>query len=408
MSDQVTPEINSAADLARLRSEGRTLSSQELKELSARVKALEEMARLEDRLRTLENRKRPRLSEEQLEYPASDHHSNPGSRNHPPILQPSIELGDSDSSSDTTQYRTKRRRYTKGIKVNPSYTLRVSSSLREWGDWKRDIERVFEGDPDVYQRGTQKILKALDYLDPSLKSLWYTYSEQSGGIRKWPIFLTWTHDNIQNGQNATATLYEQLNAAKQLPDKSPVQFNAYLAAIERDLPQQDETASAMTFYSKLTRDLKRQFKTSDIPIPNTRAKCVAVAQRVWEGLHGPAEKGSFTDRNAHPSSATGPKYPRIGSERDRKDQNNRDHRKDNQNPAKSKPTSGKTDKELICYQCNKPGHYATNCPDRKEPKAAKIQSLQQEYPTSPSPQPSPDTEPYGPQEESEDSSDSLN
>ena len=132
----------------------------------------------------------------------------------------------------------------------------------------------------MYRRGSQKILKALDYLEPSLKSLWYTYSEQNGGVRKWPLFLSWTRDNIQNGQNATATLYEQLNAAKQLPDKSPVQFNAYLSAIERDLPQQDEAASAMTFYSKLTKELKTQFKTSDIPIPETRAKCVAVAQRV--------------------------------------------------------------------------------------------------------------------------------
>ena len=59
-----------------------------------------------------------------------------------------------------------------------------------------------------------------------------------------------------------------------------MQFNAYLAAIERDLPQQDEVASAMTFYSKLTRELKRQFKTSDVRIPETRAECVAVAQRI--------------------------------------------------------------------------------------------------------------------------------
>ena len=34
------------------------------------------------------------------------------------------------------------------------------------------------------------------------------------------------------------------------------------------------------FYSKLTRELKKQFKTSDIPIPETRAKYVAVAQHV--------------------------------------------------------------------------------------------------------------------------------
>jgi hypothetical protein len=36
----------------------------------------------------------------------------------------------------------------------------------------------------------------------------------------------------------------------------------------------------MTFYSKLTLELKKQFKTLDIHIPKTRAKCVAVAQRV--------------------------------------------------------------------------------------------------------------------------------
>ena len=62
-----------------------------------------------------------------------------------------------------------------------------------------------------------------------------------------------------------------------MPEKSPVQFNAYLSAIERDLPQQDDKASAIAFYSKLTKELKRQFKTSDIAIPETRAQCVAVA-----------------------------------------------------------------------------------------------------------------------------------
>ncbi len=162
-------------------------------------------------------------------------------------------------------------------------------------------------------------------MDSYLKSLWYTYSEQKGDkyTKKWSTFIHWTRDNIQHGQNATATLYEQRNDAKQLSNKSPVQFNAYLAAIERDLPQQDEVASAMMFYSKLTKELKKQFKTSDIPIPDTRAQCVAVAQRIWEGLHGSDEKRGVTDK---PDPATGPKYPRIGSERDRKDRYHRDHR----------------------------------------------------------------------------------
>src|SRR6266480_4871117 len=258
--------------------------------------------------------------------------TSPQQERYPPV----ITSTESDDSDTTLTHQRKRQRHSQGIKVIPSYTLKVSSSLREWGDWKKDIERVFEGDPGLYQTGGQKILKALDYLDSYLKSLWYTYSEQKGDkyTKKWSTFIHWTRDNIQHGQNATATLYEQRNDAKQLSNKSPVQFNAYLAAIERDLPQQDEAASAMMFYSKLTKELKKQFKTSDIPIPDTRAQCVAVAQRIWEGLHGSDERkglhGSdkskgLTNMTPKPDPATGPKYPCIGSERDRKDQYHQDH-----------------------------------------------------------------------------------
>ena len=113
MSDQVASEATTAADLARLRNEGRPLSSQELKELSTRVKALEEMARLEDRLRALESRKRPRstTTEDQLDRQLDgqpDRQPDPyelersSTSRHHSIIQPSIELDDSDSSSSDT------------------------------------------------------------------------------------------------------------------------------------------------------------------------------------------------------------------------------------------------------------------------------------------------------------------
>ena len=53
-----TMEVTTAADLAKLRAEGKPLTSQELKDLNARIKAFEEMVQMEDRLRLLENRKR--------------------------------------------------------------------------------------------------------------------------------------------------------------------------------------------------------------------------------------------------------------------------------------------------------------------------------------------------------------
>src|SRR6266487_2346479 len=261
-----TMEVNTAADLAKLRAEGKPLTSQERRELNTRIKAFEDMAQMEDRLRTLEKRKRSHDSGT-AELPTRTFSPRePSTSNQQERYSPVFTSTESDDSDTTLTHRQKRQRYSRGIKVIPSYTLKVSSSLREWGDWKRDIERVFEGDPSIYQTGSQKILKALDYVDTSLKSLWYTYVGQKGDgyTKKWSTFVNWTRDNIQHGQNATATLYEQLNAARQMPDQSPVRFNAYLAAIERDLPQQGEAASAMTFYSKLTKELKKQFKTSDV------------------------------------------------------------------------------------------------------------------------------------------------
>ena len=120
----------------------------------------------------------------------------------------------------------------------------------------------------------------------------------------------------------------------------------------------------MTFYSKLSRELKRQFKTADISIPNTRAQCVAVAQRVWEGLSG-LEKKLVFDRKE--DSSFTPRPPRFGSSRDRKDQYNLSHRKPeyqserNQDSPRKEATQRLEQKELICYNCNKPSHYANKC-----------------------------------------------
>ena len=51
-------EVNIVANLARLRAKGKTITALELKELTTRIKALEEIAKLEDRLRHLENQRR--------------------------------------------------------------------------------------------------------------------------------------------------------------------------------------------------------------------------------------------------------------------------------------------------------------------------------------------------------------
>ena len=70
------------------------------------------------------------------------------------------------------------------------------------------------------------------------------------------------------------------------------------------------------FYSKLTRELKKQFKTLDIPIPNTRAQYIAIAQYIQEGLYRLDKRRGVIDK---PNPTIGLRYPCISSKRDRKD-----------------------------------------------------------------------------------------
>ena len=109
MSDQATPEVNTTTDLAKLRAEGRLLTPQELKELNTRVKALEDMAKLEDRLKALENRKRPwpHDTEDQPEDQSEQRPSHSTGRH--VSVYPSIELSDSESSSIDTIHHCHKR-----------------------------------------------------------------------------------------------------------------------------------------------------------------------------------------------------------------------------------------------------------------------------------------------------------
>jgi hypothetical protein len=109
------------------------------------------MAKMEDQLRALENRKRPRSHESSdLTLPPEDPTARTGLAEAPLLSRGSSsqqqthrgsssyrqthrrsKIDDSETSSSTTvtHHRHKRPRYTKGIKVTLSYTLKVSSSL---------------------------------------------------------------------------------------------------------------------------------------------------------------------------------------------------------------------------------------------------------------------------------------
>ena len=105
-----------------------------LAELTARVTALEKIAQIEERITRLESYKRTSEAIDNLisqlvpqDQPflgtSSGHQASP--------IWPSVEEDTSDSSGITNYRPYKRAYYSRGIKITPSYTLQVSSSLRE-------------------------------------------------------------------------------------------------------------------------------------------------------------------------------------------------------------------------------------------------------------------------------------
>ncbi|KAN0075064.1 hypothetical protein V8E54_007675 [Elaphomyces granulatus] len=368
--NESTKEFHCAADLTRFRNRGGTLSARELKELKARTKTREEMVELEKRMRAIENAETP-ISPEGTTEPTDPSSPSSFSSSSDSDSESNSSSSNSESSDRGRSRRKKHKSKYKGIKVTPHITLRIDSSLREWGDWKREMERVFEGDPRTYGKGRQKILKALDFVDQPLVTLWYTYRDRkekrkNHKMKRWSKFLAWTKKKIQGGQNSTANMYTHYDAARHRPDESPYHFDSFLSSIERDLPEKDDEDLAFAFYSKLSSELKRQFQTAHIK---------------------PKRFGKHYTLNIGNRRSTTSATNFRGKDKDSKEEKGHKrhwHTRGNsqqQQQGKKKKLNDDTFKERtdknLCYNCGKSGHYAIDCQNKKSSKDDNISKVQQ-------------------------------
>ncbi|KAK9368809.1 hypothetical protein V1509DRAFT_639174 [Lipomyces kononenkoae] len=67
------------------------------------------------------------------------------------------ETSDSDSDGDQA-----RPRKSFDLKYKNVETLRITSSIREWTDWKDDLQKNFDGAPRRFQTDRARIIRAND------------------------------------------------------------------------------------------------------------------------------------------------------------------------------------------------------------------------------------------------------
>ncbi|KAK9241692.1 hypothetical protein V1506DRAFT_550009 [Lipomyces tetrasporus] len=172
------------------------------------------------------------------------------------------------------------------IKYDEVDPLTLKSSFRAWTDWKADLERVWAGATWKYQRDNLKIIKSVSKMDKACRARWNAYVRINPEKEDdYAHFLSWTRTLVRHNVSFETTVYEEYERATQRNNQSPVDFDAYLSSIEREVPEVPDSVQANRFYAKLNEDVVKQIKISGLQtLPNTRTGMVALAQRVWEDL----------------------------------------------------------------------------------------------------------------------------
>lgn len=186
-----------------------------------------------------------------------------------------------DADNDNTKGKRPRAefKYTNIDKLTPT------ASLRKFADWKADMTRLFEGSPMKFGTDSMKLIAVHQYMDEKSKTLWQTHTYNSPGDDTWPKFLLWAQQMVSQGANSQITIYQDYHDARQKENQSPSALDTHLASLESVMGEQNQTTSAMGFFTRLMKELRAKMEMSGREhFPETRQGMVAFAQRVWHGI----------------------------------------------------------------------------------------------------------------------------
>lgn len=149
----------------------------------------------------------------------------------------------------------------KVIKVKNVIEFNTRMTYRRRQEWLQDLDRAFTGDPRKFVSAANRILFALEHMEPSIRSRWYSHrdTQKTQGLaveNDWEHFEKWTSRLVSDIGDEDSTALKEKENARQRSTSPPGRSTPISRAWNRDFPAFPKRSEQISFTSSFTRTFK--------------------------------------------------------------------------------------------------------------------------------------------------------
>jgi hypothetical protein len=272
------------------------------------------------------------------------------------------ERGRNQDAGTTTAGRTWQPRAPKTRELKPYR----GKTVKEAEDFFYDAELKWRQDEDItWKTDAAKITHCVSAFEGTPKTIWRR-KEAADGIdtMMWEDFKEFMKDSVSDPENRNMDALLKWEEAKQREGQSVQSFVAYLDQQEDELGIYDDFQKRNNLLAKLREDIRMRID-DEMHIPRKREELIALAIRKENNINRysrgrPRNTYQAPRRERSLSPRTEPAYSRTRSPK-------RETTRERGGPStapNNEPIRTRNVADVVCYKCQKKGHYATKCPDK--------------------------------------------
>lgn len=254
----------------------------------------------------------------------------------------------------------------------PPHTY-TKKNRAQFNRWERDCEGFFFRSPDHFVTEAQKVEFGTRYISEPLKSLWRSHIESY--MLQDPTFEpTWANvkqvmlDALGTPLERKQQAYEQLKRCHQGTTQSPTDLLDYMRPLWEELgTTQSPDMQALEYLSALQDYIQKDLYL----LPPDRRTTISMIEEQANVIFRRRTRATPKAKEEKPKRQH---QNNSGSEGDRKTPKTTKKAREAPKTSKwhKKPETAKKNANkdhITCFQCNKTGHYANECPDTHSKKA---------------------------------------